>query len=95
MVIKESSLEIGQDVGEDNYIYEEIEEAGNQSSTTYASFKKRDKNTIWGLEETKLFYQVLSAALDIFQCMTLDVTLGHKTMWLEFFIDASFFPWTN
>lgn len=36
MVIKESSLEIGQDsmFGDDNYVYEEIEEAGNQTSTT-------------------------------------------------------------
>jgi hypothetical protein len=52
--------EIGQDglYGDDNYVYEEVDETAQQSSTTYSSFRKKSASTAWGIEETHLFYQV-------------------------------------
>lgn len=59
MIIK-ISQEIGQDsmYNDDNYVYEEVEESATQSATTYSSFRSKSSSTVWGIEETYLFYQV-------------------------------------
>eukprot|EP01035_Chromulina_nebulosa_P027587 gene27587-36300_t len=62
MVIKESSLEVGNDnnYNEDIAGFEEIEESANQSNVTYSSFMNKSAPLRWGIEETHLFYQALS-----------------------------------
>ena len=37
--------------------YEEVVE-GNHATATYSSFLKRRHSQAWGIEETRLFYQV-------------------------------------
>ena len=61
MIVQESSLEIGQDsmFDDDNYVYEEIEENGEQSTTKYSSFRSKPRVIAWSLSDTNLFYQVI------------------------------------
>lgn len=57
MVIKESSL-IVNDAAINETEYEEVEE-GALVNSRYSSFTNRRPAKAWGLEETRLFYNVL------------------------------------
>jgi hypothetical protein len=57
IVVKESSLVVNQDSTFADGDYEEVVE-GTHATATYSSFTKRRPAKQWGIEETRLFYQV-------------------------------------
>ena len=68
--------------------YEEILESGSYPSSSYSSFLQRSPSKIWGIGETKQFYQVISNANYIDYILT--IGSGTSSMWDGLLFNASF-----